>query len=84
MDPLAMKEEEERMKAYKSHYGEYSSTVQPLGKNLGSIDGLSQIMRRSEETEQERYLIEENDSLHLYSEIKEMFRAHYNSYDDLL
>jgi EF-hand domain pair len=42
-------EEEERLRNYKSHYGEFSSTQAPANKFLGSIDGMSHIMKRSED-----------------------------------
>lgn len=40
-------EEEERLRNFKSHYGEFSSTQAPNKKHLSSIDGMSQIYRRS-------------------------------------
>jgi hypothetical protein len=47
LDALVFPEEEERMRNYKSHYGEFSSTQPHAVKNLGSVEGLSQIMRRT-------------------------------------
>lgn len=43
-------------------------------------------MRRSEEGEGEsrRHLIDDDDTLQLYSELKEMLRANFNTFDDLL
>ena len=41
-------------------------------------------MRRSVDGGDERNLVDDNDSLALYSELKELLRANFNSFDDLL
>ena len=42
-------------------------------------------MRRSEEGEGfERNIVDDSDNLHLYSEIKELLRANFQTFDDLL
>ena len=51
---------------------------------MGSVDGLSQIMRRSEFDEGERHLVEDDDILHHKNEIKELLRLNFNTFDDLL
>lgn len=51
------------------------------------MEGLSQIMRRSvDDTDQQntRHLIDDDDALHHYNEIKEAFRVNFNTFDDLL
>lgn len=84
-EPGMHPEEDERLRNYKSHYGEFSSTQAPNKKHLGSIDGMSQIFRRSEDGDiGDRHLVDDDDTLHHYNEIKELFRSHFNSFDDLL
>jgi hypothetical protein len=77
-------DEEERVKNYKSWKAEFSSTQAPANKNVGSIDGMSLIMRRSEDGDGDRHLVDNDDTLHHYNEIKELIRSHFNSFDDLL
>ena len=45
---------------------------------------MSQIMRRSDFDHNERSLIDDNDTLHQYNEVKELFRQNFNTFDDLL
>jgi hypothetical protein len=42
------------MRNYKSHYGEFSSTQPHAVKNLGSVGGLGQVMRRTVDEQSER------------------------------
>jgi hypothetical protein len=86
LDTKLYPEEEERMRAYKSYQAEFSSTQPHNKKNIGSVDGLSQIMRRSEDEDplHHRALIGDNDTLHVYSQLKEMLRINFNTFDDLL
>ena len=41
-------------------------------------------MGRSDEDYRGGNLMDDNDTLHLYNEIKELLRASYNTFDDLL
>jgi hypothetical protein len=53
-------------------------------RDLGTVDGMSEIMHRSALDLEGRQLIDNDDTLHLYNEIKEGLRAHFYSFDDLL
>jgi hypothetical protein len=41
-------------------------------------------MKRSEDDTNDRQLIDDDDALHHYNEIKEAFKANFNTFDDLL
>lgn len=82
LDPHLHPEEAERLRAFKSHQAELNSSKP---RDIGSVEGLSQIMGRSDQGDHpERHLIDDDDTLHHYTEIKELLRQHFNSFDDLL
>ena len=41
-------------------------------------------MRRSDDLDNDKLLVDDNDVLHHYAEIKEMLRLNFNTFDDLL
>ena len=41
-------------------------------------------MRRSEENSSDRHLIDDDDLVHIQSDIKDMMRFHYSSFEDIL
>ena len=54
-------------------------------RDLGNVDGLSSIMARSAfDASESRALVDEDDVLHVYTEIKELFKANAFTFDDLL
>lgn len=79
-------EEAEQVRAYKTVYGDISSTQAPAKRDIGSVDGMSHIMRRSVDGDglEGRHLVDDDDSLQLYSELKELLRLNFNTFDDLL
>ena len=74
------------MRAYKTVYGDISSTQAPAKRDIGSVDGMSHIMRRSVDGDglDGRHLVDDDDSLQLYSELKDLLRLNFNTFDDLL
>ena len=53
-------------------------------KDIGSVDGMSDIMRRSDADFDGRQLIHEDDTILIYNDIKEQLRLNFNTFDDLL
>jgi len=82
LDPLLYPEEAARLKAYKTYQAEFSSTGD---RHIGTVEGLSQIMRKSENNTSDRHnLVDDDDVFVHYNEIKEALKANFNSFDDLL
>lgn len=53
-------------------------------RDLESVAGLSSIMDRSAFDASERRLVDDDDILHTYNDIKELFRQHAFNFEDLL
>ncbi len=81
IDPLRYPEEAARLKAYKTYQAEITSSG---NRGIGTVEGLSQIMKRSVDDTQDRNLIDDDDAMHHYNEIKEALRLNFNTFDDLL
>jgi hypothetical protein len=54
-------EEKKRIEAYKTYQAEIASKQD---QDVGSVKGLSQIMRRSEDNPSDRHFIDDEDSIH--------------------
>jgi len=74
-------EEKKRVEAYKSYQAEVASKQD---QEVGSVKGLSQIMRKSEDHPSERHFIDDEDSIHLQNDVKEMLRVNFNAFEDIL
>lgn len=74
-------EEKKRIEAYKSYQAEVASKQD---QDIGSVKGLSQIMRMSEDNGSERHFIDDEDSIHLQNEVKEMLRVNFIAFEDIL
>lgn len=53
-------------------------------RDVGSVDGLSSIMHRSALDATDRKLVDDDDVLNTYNDIKELFKKNAFNFEDLL
>eukprot|EP00347_Sterkiella_histriomuscorum_P003356 403364608 len=66
---------------FKSAFGELGGSQR---KDLGTVDGMSDIMRRSDADFDGRQLIQEDDTILIFNDIKEQLRLNFHTFDDIL